>query len=115
MLRKTFAVFGVLAAMSSCTPVYAQVSPLTESNCKVIKTMARQILIDIQQGASQYQIMQQLNNRKIEEFGKDGEVVKLYLQVNTSAFTRNMRRGYRVQQVLNAVERDCVEQIGKDL
>lgn len=115
MLRKTLSVFGLLAVMSSCVPAYAQVNELTEANCKTVKAMSRQVLIDLQQGATQFQIMKALNDRDLKDFGKDGESVKLYLQVNTSAFTLNLKRGYRIQKIMQVVEEDCRARIGKAL
>ncbi|ABY63192.1 hypothetical protein ST201phi2-1p367 [Pseudomonas phage 201phi2-1] len=112
MLRKTITVLGFLTLIS-CTPSYAKadVTPLTAEHCKTVKVMARQILIAMQQGATQYQVMQDLNHRSMMDFGKGGEIVKLYLQVNTSAFARNIKKGFRVGQILQIVDKDCNTQV----
>lgn len=111
MLHKVLAFFGILGLMS-CTPAYStEELGLNAKQCSVVKSMARQIVIDLQQGATQYQIMRKLNNRPLDDFGPDGEMVKLYLQVNTSAFARNVRKGYRVSQIINAVDKDCATRV----
>lgn len=112
MLHKVLAVFGILALVS-CNPSYAAEQPLemTATNCTKVKTMARQIVIDLQQGASQYQVMRSLNARPMGDYGTNGEIVKLYLQVNTSALTRNVFKGYRLGEILKVVEKDCLAQV----
>lgn len=112
MLHKVLAVFGILALVS-CNPTYAAEQPLemTATNCNKVKSLARQIVIDIQQGASQYQIMRSMNARPMSDYGDNGEIVKLYLQVNTSAFARNVFKGYRLGEILKVVEKDCQEQV----
>lgn len=112
MLRDTVITIGLTSALFSCAPAYSQEIKLTDAGCTVVKSTARQILADLQQGTTQYQIMKQLNDR---DFGKDQEAVKLYLQVNTSAFSRNIQRGFRVDQVLSAVERDCKDLVDREL
>ncbi len=113
MLYRAIVLLGILV-MVSCQPAFSSEKPLimTEKNCSTIKVMARQIIIDLQQGMSQYQAMRALNKRPMTDFGKDGEVVKVYLQVNLSAFSRNLNRGFRVLQILPAVEQDCLSQVG---
>lgn len=113
MLRKTLAILGMLA-MASCTPTYATELKMTAQHCTTVKVLARQIIIDLQQGTSAYQIMHQLNERPMSDYGTDGEAAKLYLQINTSAFSRNVRKGFRVNQILKVVEKDCNMQVEAD-
>ena len=115
MLRKTLFSIAMMAAISSCAPAYAQATTLNEANCPTAKSMARQILIDLQQGKTLFQTMKTLNDRSLKDYGTNGEAVKLYLQVNTSAFALNLKRGHRVQKILQIVDEDCRSRIGKPL
>lgn len=116
MLRKLIAVLGTLSFVS-CTPATANAVGLevTHENCTIAKTMARQILTDFKQGASQIDVMRDLNSRPMKDFGPNGETVKVYLQVNVSALHRNVAKAYSPASILNVIERDCMSQLGKKL
>lgn len=113
MFKKILTTLSFLVSVG-CNPSYAtEAIVLTEQNCKTAKVISRQIVINMQQGESQYEVMNYLNKEPIETFGKNGDIVKLYLQINVSAFNRNVNKGFRVNEILRAVEKDCSARIGK--
>lgn len=116
MFHKILAVFW-LFAMVSCTPSYAEapVSVLTAEHCIKGRIIARQILVEFQQGASQIQVMHGLNTRAMGDYGVNGDITKVYLQLNVSAFKRNLDKGFRIDQVLKKFDSDCEKSLGMKL
>lgn len=109
MLKQLVAGIGLLI-MASCHPVYADdTNTITAKHCSTVRLLSRQMLIDIQKGATQYEIMDRINNH---DFGKDGYPAKVYMQLTVNDYVSNIHRGFRVQQILDQVQRNCEKMIG---
>lgn len=109
MLKQLIAGIGLLI-MASCHPVYAaDANVITDKHCAMVKAISRQLLIDIQQGATQYEVMNMINKR---DFNEPDYPAKVFLQLCVNDFVRNIHRGFRVQQVLTQVQANCEKMIG---
>lgn len=112
MLR-IFATLMILAFVG-CTPSYANAVTLSGPACKVVHKAAQDVIKDFRGGKTQFDVMAKLNNRPMS-YWNDNEGPKVYTQVIVLDLMKNVRKGFRDDQILNVVDKACLTNIGQAL